>query len=330
MSNVIHIVNAHQLTDYKNSSCYKDFDIHSIQSHEVDHHAVYSDENGQVHARCSLWWKMVPTYPNERLGVIGHFFSDNPKATKFLLTYACGVLRKAGCSLAVGPMDGNTWRHYRFISERGNETEFFLEPDNADHWPDEFMENGFSEMASYSSALNTDLTVKDKRLVDVRQRLEAQGITVRSLDMMKFEDELAHIYALSVTSFQENFLYTSIDKDEFIEMYAKIKPYVQADLTLLAEHKGELVGYLFSIPDLLQKQRGKTIDTFIIKTVTVASQYRGSGLGGLLVGEAQCRAHKMGYCRAIHALMYDDNSSRNISSHYAKVIRRYSLYHKQL
>lgn len=330
MSKVIHIVNTHQLAAYKNSPCYEGFDIYSIPSHDVDHHAVYLDENEQAHARCSLWWKTVPTYPNERLGVIGHFFSDDPKATAFLLTYACDVLRQAGCSLAVGPMDGNTWRHYRLISERGNEAGFFLEPDNADHWPNEFTENGFSEMASYSSTLNSDLTVQDKRLADVRQRLEAQGITIRSLDMTEFENELARIYTLSVASFQDNFLYTSIDKDEFLEMYAKIKPYVQADLTLLAEHQGELVGYLFAIPDLLQKQRGKTIDTFIIKTVTVAAQYRGSGLGGLLVGEAQHRAHEMGYCRAIHALMYDANNSRNISRHYAKVIRRYSLYCKTL
>ncbi len=330
MPKVIHIVNTHDLTAYTRSPCYKGFDIESLQSHGVDHHAVYVGENNQAQARCSLWWRAVPNYPGERLGVIGHFYSEHSEATDFLLTYACDMLRQADCSLAVGPMDGNTWRHYRFISERGREASFFLEPDNADHWPNEFMAHGFSEMASYSSALNTNLSIQDERLVDIRQRLEAQGITLRSLNINDFENELARIYTLSVASFQDNFLYTPIDKNEFIKTYARIKPYVQADLTLLAEYKGNLVGYLFGVPDLLQKQRGEIIDTFIIKTVAVDPQYRGSGLGGLLVAEAQHRAHTAGYNRAIHALMYDTNNSRNISHHYAETMRRYSLYSKQL
>ncbi len=330
MSKILQIEDAEQLADYAESPCYKDFDIDSLKSHAVDHHAVYLDEHNQAHARYSLWWQTVPSYPNERLGVIGHFYSDSQSATKQLLDYACDVLRQAGCTLAVGPMDGNTWRYYRFISERGDAPGFFLEPDNADSWPAEFISCGFNELASYSSALSTDLSVEDERLIDVRQRLQGQGITLRSLDMAQFENELAHIYTLSVASFQDNFLYTPIDREEFIQMYAKVKPFVQADLTLLAEREGVLVGYLFGIPDLLQKQRGQTVDTFIIKTVAVDPKYRGVGLGALLVGEAQRRAYNMGYRRAIHALMLDANNSRNISNHYATSIRRYSLYSKVL
>ena len=37
--------------------------------------------------------------------------------------------------MAVGPMDGSTWRRYRFITERGAEPAFFLETYNPDVWP---------------------------------------------------------------------------------------------------------------------------------------------------------------------------------------------------
>jgi hypothetical protein len=37
-------------------------------------------------------------------------------------------------------------------------------------------------------------------------------------------------------------------------------------------------------------------------------------------------AREAGYTRAIHALMHDANRSGNISSRYARPIRRYTLY----
>ncbi len=330
MSMVVHIVDSRQLTAYEESACYKDFDPTCLLTHKVDYHAAFVDKTQQARGRCSLWWRTVPDYPGEKLGVIGHFYSDNSDITRCLLDHACEVLRREKCTLAVGPMDGNTWRRYRFVTERGEEESFFLEPDNACNWPLEFMDYGFTEMAGYSSALSLNPEKSTDSLITVRQSLAEQGITLRSLNLDKFTDELAGIYTLSTVSFKHNFLYTPIDKAEFIGMYSQIKPYIKEDLNVLAEYNGVLVGYLFGVPDLLQKQRGLTLDTYIIKTVAVDPRYQGMGLGGLLVAEAQRRAYAMGYKRIIHALMYDDNKSRNISEHYAKVMRRYSLYSKPL
>jgi hypothetical protein len=68
------------------------------------------------------------------------------------------------------------------------------------------------------------------------------------------------------------------------------------------------------------------IDTLIIKTVAVAPAMANHGLGGLLVGLVQRRARDLGYRRAIHALMHEQNVSRHISRRYAHTIRRYALY----
>ena len=50
----------------------------------------------------------------------------------------------------------------------------------------------------------------------------------------------------------------------------------------------------------------------------------------LLVAEVQQRAARLGYARAIHALMHESNVSRNISRRYAQTIRRYALFAKRL
>src|ERR1700722_2883617 len=64
----------------------------------------------QCAASCSLWWQQTPIYPGQRLGLIGHYFAQVPEAGPVLLRLACRELAAQGCTLAVGPMDGNTWR----------------------------------------------------------------------------------------------------------------------------------------------------------------------------------------------------------------------------
>ena len=82
-----------------------------------------------------LWWRNVPRLPGEALGVIGGFQAKSTAAATDVLARACDALRAERCTLAVGPMDGNTWRRYRFVTEVGTEPPFLLEPTNPPEWP---------------------------------------------------------------------------------------------------------------------------------------------------------------------------------------------------
>jgi hypothetical protein len=53
-------------------------------------------------------------------------------------------------------------------------------------------------------------------------------------------------------------------------------------------------------------------------------------LGTLLVSRAQQFGRELGFQRCVHALMFQDNISLNISRHYATVMRKYTLYSKDL
>jgi GNAT superfamily N-acetyltransferase len=142
--------------------------------------------------------------------------------------------------------------------------------------------------------------------------------------------QLTRIYRLSRIAFARNFLYTELSEAAFAAQYAKILPYVRPELVLLAERGGELVGYLFAVPDLAQASRGATVDTFLIKTVAILPEAALRGLGGVLVARAQEIGHRMGFSRCIHALMHESNVSLNISRHYASSMRRYTLYGREL
>jgi GNAT superfamily N-acetyltransferase len=317
------------LDSYPQAQSLPAFDPKLLREQRVDAHAQVKDGDDMV-ARASLWWKDVPVLEGERLGIIGHFAARDQGSAALLLTRLANQLEQLGCTLVVGPMDGNTWRRYRFVTDSGREPAFFLEPENPQAYPGFFLHAGFEPMAQYFSAIVTDLGARDARIPRTLERLQAGGVQWRPLDLEHIEDELRRIYRLSVQCFNRNFLYTPISEAAFLAQYMAVAPYVQPELTLMAEQGRELLGYLFGIPDLNQARRGEQIDTFIIKTVAVLPGRRSAGLGSVLVAESHRIAEQRGYRRAIHALMHASNKSRNISARYAQTMRRYTLFQRRL
>lgn len=306
------------------------FDPEFLVRHAPDAHWVLVEGETNIVGRCSLWWSATPRFKGHRVGLTGHYAARDASAAEHLLEHALQQLADQGCSLAVGPMDGNTWRQYRLITERGQEPTFFLEPDTPDDWPGHFIDCGFRPLAHYSSALNANLRAKDARIEPLFRCLAERGVRVRPIDMAMFTEELRRIYAVSIAAFRDNFLYAPISEAEFLAHYLPIKPYIRPELVLMAEHCDELVGFLFAIPDLNESRRGQPVNTVILKTVCVLPEYRGGGLGEFLFGRCQEIAARLGFERAIHALMPEDNRSRRISGRYAATMRRYTLFAKDL
>ena len=297
-----------------------------LRVHRPDRHLMLLDDRGVLLARASCWWTNAPALPEHRVGLIGHYAATDDKSGLSILGEALNLLEFAGCTIAVGPMDGNTWRRYRFISERGTEPTFFLEPDNPDAWREQFERAGFRVMATYTSAVTSDLTQENPRLDTTAAKLDSEGVLIRAFDTANGDVELKRLFKLSLESFQSNYLYSPIEEAEFLDQNRRVLPFVVPDLVLMAERDSQLVGFAFAIPDVAQRQRRDKIDTLIIKTVAVSPGMASHGLGGLLVGLVQRKARELGFRRAIHALMHEQNVSQHISRRYAHRIRRYALY----
>ncbi len=293
-------------------------------------HLALRDATGVLVARCSLWERIDSRGAPTRDGLLGHYAAANADAGSELLQHASSRHRDEGRERVIGPMDGSTWHRYRLLTDRGTEPAFFLEPDNPDEWAGHFVDAGFVPLATYTSALNGNLSQVDPRSDKRRAELARQGITLRLLDKARFRDELEAIHELSLQAFANNFLYSPIELGEFLDSYAPIHAHLLPELVLLAEHDGRLVGFIFAIPDLLESARGGPPRTVVVKSMAVHPAYGGKGLGGVLMDHCQRAARSLGFERAIHALMQETNLSRRISRRYGTTIRRYTLYEKPL
>ena len=303
-------------------------------AHAADRTLLLLDR-GSLVARCSCWWKTTPHVDGGPAGAIGHYAAADAASSQLLLQRACETLAAEGARTAVGPMDGTTWRRYRFIVHRGSEPPFFLEPDNPADWPAHWMAAGFATLATYTSALNENLAARDPRTAAALDTLRDRGISIRPLDPARVQGELQSIFALSLSAFSRNFLYTPIGEDEFLAQYRAVMPYVDPALVLLAEKGDSLVGFMFALPDLLEQRRTGSIETsipktIILKTIAVDPAFAGIGLGGVLMDLVQQKAHENGFRRAVHALIHETNVSGRLSSRSARTFRRYALFAKPL
>jgi hypothetical protein len=287
-------------------------------------------DGDRLAARCSLWWTATPLHSHHRLGVIGHYAACDGVAGGKLLDSACAALSATECTFAIGPMDGSTWRQYRFVTEKGIEPPFFLEPDHPEDWPDHFTESGFLSIASYQSTVNDDLARDDPRAAAAERRLTERGLVIRPFNRDRSDEELRKLHCVALAAFRAAPWYQPLDAQEFVARYSPLIPLVHPDLVLIAERGDHVVGFVFAVPDWLQHRRAGAVDTIIIKTVAVHPGRGQAGLGRLLAWRCEQRAAAAGYRRAIHALMAQRGTSINISGGFTRPIRRYTLFGRQL
>jgi GNAT superfamily N-acetyltransferase len=282
-----------------------------------------------VVARASLCWRDTPVMDGANIGAIGDFEANDGEATAILLNGAADFLREQGCRIAVGPMNGNTWRAYRFVVESNGRGPFLLEPRNPREFPGWWEAAGFSVLSQYSSSvipLDGGGTISPA----LKVRLERSGAKIRELDPARYDEELMKIYQVSLKSFANNFLYTPLEEAAFLDAYQRVRERVDPDFVRIAERDGVACGFVFGIPDLEAPARGEK-PTLIVKTLAVDPDARCAGLGSLLVDELHQIGWEKGYTEAIHALQHETNTSLKITGrHHGEVFRRYALFSKML
>jgi hypothetical protein len=93
-----------------------------------------------------LWWTQTPAFKGHKVGC----FSVPETAED--LRKAETKLRNQGCTIAIGPMEGNTWRTHRAVIESDNSRPFPLEPQTKRELAELLEREGYEILAKFSSA----------------------------------------------------------------------------------------------------------------------------------------------------------------------------------
>jgi len=278
---------------------------------------------GIVRARCSLWWGGIPTHEGRRTGFVGALESCDDDATNILLARAAERLRAAGCTLATGPVDGDTWHRYRLVTWTDGTPPFALEPYAPVAATVPWERAGFAPLETYASYRDDALGTRDPRAPALEARLREGGIVLRPLDLAHFDDELAQIHALALRGFRDAALYAPIGFEAFAALYRPLVPLLDPRLCPVAVRDGRIAGALFALRD------PRAPHTVVLKTVVRDPDRLLAGLGFVLTDHARAAAHALGATRAISALQHDGSVARSLAAQ-AIIFRRYAVFGKEL
>lgn len=229
------------------------------------------------------------------------------------------MLKAEGYTALVGPMNGDTWHAYRLVTQSDGSVAFPLEPVSGEFDHAAFLQAEFTPISTYQSA-RTALQNAVEELPPSRP-----GLVVTPWDGADAEALIGRVFNMSLAAFQRNAFYKPITREAFLELYRPIIPAMDRRFVFFARTtEGRVVGFLFAYPNMTEGSRPSSI---VVKSY--ASAVRGAGW--LLLDAVHRSAREHGFTHAIHALMHDENQSRDRSArHGGTVFRRYALMGRSL
>lgn len=223
-----------------------------------------------------------------------------------------------------GPINGSTWDEYRLPITRFG-TQFITDLPQPDYYRNLLLQSGFAISQQYFT-YTSPIQPKTTNAAFI-QRIQKDGITVRTIDLNHYEVELEKLYSLCNIAFANNVFYSPVSKADFLKKYSQVKSLLRADFVWIAEDKqGVIQTFIFCLPDPYQNDR------LVMKTIARNIRNRQSaGLVSYLADIIYNHAHAAGFRHILHAFMHGSNRSKVLSEKYnGQVFKEYALFTKNL
>lgn len=283
-------------------------------------------KDNKVVARCCLYNPDDLKFNNQIAFAIGNFECINDIIIAKSLFDSChSEAKNNGASYLIGPMNGTTWDTYR-ITLPSVKSPFFGESFSPHFYPQLFKQNNFNVCANYISCIDSSPEINIERQRRASRIAQMNEVSIREINLDKFDEELKLLYSFCTDAFKNNFLFCRVSKDYFSKKYLSAKSIINPNFVLIAEDKQlNIVGFIFCIENFHDnKEKG-----LIIKTLAKTNNTRFGGIGQLLSGIIKERALIIGYSYIIHAFMHTQNASSNLSKYSSgNLLREYELYVK--
>ncbi len=221
----------------------------------------------------------------------------------------------------ISPMDGSTWNNYRFASFQP-QSPFFLETTNEEYPLQQFKKLGYKVYANYISSISNKIFHYWEKNKSKYDSFIEMGMEFHNFNLDQAEEEFRDLATFCNSAFRKNLFFSPISEDEFVEKMMKVIPILNPAYTIIARMNEKIAGFIFAYQDI----NSKDTKNIIVKTLARDIDQPYGGLGSVLSSLSMRAVEKDGFENCIHALMYDNNISTNISSNFhGKILSKYEL-----
>jgi hypothetical protein len=298
-------------------------------------------------------------FHNEKTAFFGFFESiDDQQVANALLDDAARWSKSKGMTTVRGPANPSTNHECGLLIEGYDNPPQVMMTYNPPYYA-KLLEGWGLAKAKDLMAYDIDskkVKFSDK-LVAQSEKLKAAGaVTFRPVNMKKFEEEVDMILGIYNDAWEKNWGFVPMEPEEFRHMAKDMKMIVDPELLLIAEVKGEPVGFALTLPDVNQvfhkvkdgklfptgifkllwnlkgPGRKKTINRCRILTLGIKKQYQVLGIGPLLYTEYLKRGPAQGCPVGEASWILEDNKPMNRALQHmcGERTKVYRIYDRQL
>ena len=289
-------------------------------------------------------------FHNEKAGFFGFFETvhDNTVAGE-LLDKTREWLKDKGMEIMRGPMNFSTNEECGFLVEGFDTSPFLMMPYNPPYYIEIVERYGLKkakDLFAYMVEIPNEIPERIMRVADFAR---SNGVSVRPLNMKKFDDEIDAFKRVYNSAWSRNWGFIPMTEKEIDWMAERLKTLIIPDLTLIAEIDRKPAGFFLALPDfnqVLKRLNGRLGISGIIKTLWysrkitdlrililgILKEYRKKGIDALFYLEAWKAARNREYKRAEFSWVLEDNVlvHRVAEMLGARLYKKYRIYEMRI
>jgi GNAT superfamily N-acetyltransferase len=291
-------------------------------------------------------------FHNEATGFFGFFESvDNERVAAELLAAAERWVSERGMERICGPMNFSTNEDCGLLVDGFQHPPTVMMPHNRPYYAQMLEAAGYAKAKDLLAYLIEDPTKTPERLARSVERLQqAQDITIRPINLRRFREEIELIGEVYNSAWEQNWGFVPMTKAEFDHLATQLRRVANPNLCLIAEVKGEPVGFALALPDynqVLRRMDGRLLPFGLLKllwyrrkinvvrvlTLGLKPSFRHRGLDAMLYLRLWQEVPKNGYSAWSEcSWILEDNwgMRRGLERMGARVYKTYRIYEKGL
>jgi hypothetical protein len=287
-------------------------------------------------------------------GFFGFFDTiDDYNVAKKLLDAAGDYLSNKNVNNIIGPVDFSTNDPAGLLVEGFDKPPQIMMTFAKPYYQELIERHGFQKQMDLL-AYWFDIDTIPKRVValaeSIEQRLKRNGVTIRTIKMKDFKNEVIKIKEIYNQAWDKNWGFVPMTDAEFDYVAKDMKLAMDKDFVLVAEKDGKLVGFTLTMPNinevLIDVKRGRLLPTGIFKllfnkkkikslrviTLGVLEEYRTLGIEVCFYVSLMKKAKEKGYIGGEASWILENNEmmNRGLKNIESKVYKKYRLYHKEV
>lgn len=267
-----------------------------------------------------------------------------------LLAAARNWARWRGLETLIGPMSLSTNHECGLLVEGFDSAPYVMMPYNPPYYADLLEACGLTKAKDLYAFERSAKVPPPERFIRVADKIRAhEGITVRPIDLKDFDAEVTRIKAVYNAAWEKNWGFVPMTDAEFDKLAKDLKQILAPNLALIAEARGEPIGFALTVPDMNQalKHVGGRLTTFglpvglakllwfskrvsrvRLMALGIKEGWRRRGIDAVLIVETIKRTDELGYEGGEVSWTLEDNSliNRAIESAGARRNKVYRIY----